>query len=68
MCYKHGPSLVLLLFTASLLPAGIPPSVPASLREAGHLPLGEGFSIRVPNMIRGRNSIPSLPAEVAFAL
>src|SRR5690554_4170439 len=44
------------------------PSGPAPFQGRATFPKGEGFLIRVPNIIRGRISIPSLPGKVAFAL
>src|SRR5690606_30712354 len=44
------------------------PFRPEPLVGAGHLPRGEGFLIRVPDIVRGKISAPSLPGKVAFAL
>jgi len=44
------------------------PSVPAPWQGRDTFPKGEGVVIRVPNVIRGKISTPSLLGKVAFAL
>src|SRR5688572_25714484 len=44
------------------------PSVPAPWQGRDTFPKGEGSLIRVPNVIRGKISTPSLLGKVAFAL
>jgi len=64
LLYKPGPDIFLRYATF----CQDDPFRPGPLSGAGHLPQGEGFLIRVPNIICGKIFIPSLLGKVDFAL